>query len=383
MRDTGIGPRALVSLCVLGLAGLLSGCLNSNDDTPALEVQVGQMLMVGFRGTEITPEDTIWRDIEDRHLGGVILFNRDVPSGFELPRNIVSPEQVTALNSTLQSIRPDTLLIAVDQEGGIIRRLTPADGFPDSPSHAELGEQDDLEATRAAAGGIADTLATHGFNINFAPVVDVNTNPDNPVIARWGRSFSAEPEVVTRHARAYIDAHHQRGILTTLKHFPGHGSSSEDSHDGFTDVTHSWDPLELEPYRTLIDEDRVDLVMTAHVYHQGLDHQHPATLSRPILQGLLREDLGHTGVVVSDDMQMGAIVQFYGFEEALELAIHAGNDLLVLANNADVYDPTLARRAIEHIVARVEAGAISERRIERSWRRIQDLKQRLDTPDAS
>ncbi|WP_255325687.1 MULTISPECIES: glycoside hydrolase family 3 protein [unclassified Thioalkalivibrio] len=367
---------------MLSIVGLLSGCLSSNDHTPALEEQVGQMLMVGFRGTEVTASDRIWGDIEERNLGGVILFNRDVPSGFALPRNVESPAQLASLNATLQSIRPDdTLLIAIDQEGGVIRRLTPTDGFPDSPSHDELGAQDDLELTHAAAAGIAETLATHGFNINFAPVVDVNTNPDNPVIARWGRSFSVDPGAVTRHARAYIDAHHERGILTTLKHFPGHGSSSEDSHDGFTDVTQSWDPLELEPYRALIDEKRVDLVMTAHVYHQGLDSQHPATLSRPVLQGLLREDLGYTGVVVSDDMQMGAIVQYYGFEEALELAIHAGNDLLVLANNADVYDPTLAQRAIQHIVARVEAGAISEQRIERSWRRIQNLKQRLATRD--
>jgi beta-N-acetylhexosaminidase len=373
VRHTGIRSRALASLCALGVAGLLYGCPHGSDDaTPALEAQVGQMLMIGFRGTEVGPKDTLWRLIEERNLGGVILFKRDAPFS-----NIASPQQVARLNDTLQSIRSDTLLIAVDQEGGIVRRLASADGFPDSPSHATLGEQDDLETTRAAARGIADTLATHGFNMNFAPVVDVNTHPDNPVIARWQRSFSADPEVVTRQARAYIEAHHEVGILATLKHFPGHGSSNNDSHKGFTDVTGSWDPRELRPYRQLIGEGRVDLVMTAHVFHQGLDHQHPATLSRPILGGLLRDELGYRGVVVSDDMQMGAIVQFYGFEEALELALRAGIDMLVLANNADAYDPRVADRAIDHIVSLVKEGRIERESIYRSWQRIQELKQRL------
>jgi len=180
VRHTGIRSGVLASLCALGVAGLLIGCPQGGDNaTPTLEAQVGQMLMIGFRGTEIGPADTVWRQIEKRNLAGVVLFRRDVPFG-----NVASPQQVARLNDTLQSIRSDTLLIAVDREGGIVRRLTSADGFPDSPSHATLGEQDDVETTRAAARGIADPLATHDLKMSFAPVAGVNTaDAYDPLVA--------------------------------------------------------------------------------------------------------------------------------------------------------------------------------------------------------
>lgn len=372
-------PRTLLAL-VLSIL-LLGGCkLGDSDDQrhePTLEAKVGQMVMVGFRGLSVTPQDPIWQDIAERNLGGVVLYDVDVPSNRTQPRNIESPAQLKALTSALQGIRPDPLLIGIDQEGGIIQRLKPRYGFPDSVSHAQLGAADDLDGTYAAARAIAENLREHGININFAPVVDINTNPDNPIIARYERSFSADPAAVTRHAQAYIRAHHDVGLLTNLKHFPGHGSSTGDTHLDVTDVTHTWQPLELEPYRDLIGEGVVDLVMTAHVFNGALDPAAPATLSPAVITGLLRDELGFDGVVISDDMQMGAIVNYYGFEAALELAIAAGVDILVLSNNGSTYDDGIAARAIDHIVRLVEEGRIRRERIDQSYRRIQALKQRL------
>jgi len=372
--------RALLTLVIPGL--LLGACkLNGNDDDhdkePALEAKIGQMVMVGFRGYTVTPQDPIWQDIAERNLGGVVLYDRDVPSNGTVERNIESPDQLKALTATLHGIRDNMLLIGIDQEGGLIQRLKPRYGFPESVSHAALGAADDLDGTYAAARSIAETLREHGIDINFAPVVDVNTNPDNPIIGKLQRSFSGDPAAVTRHARAYMRAHHDVGVLTTLKHFPGHGSSLDDSHLGVTDVTNTWQPLELEPYRDLIGAGVVDLVMTAHVFNGNLDADDPATLSPAVITDLLRGELGFDGVVISDDMQMGAIVNYYGFEAALEKAIHAGVDLLVLSNNGQAYDDGIAARAIAHIARAVAEGRISRDRIDQSYRRIQALKLRL------
>lgn len=164
---------------------------------------------------------------------------------------------------------------------------------------------------------LAATLADLGIGLNMAPVVDLCSNPDNPVIAKYERCFSADPNQVSAQAAAYIDAHHQLGVLTTLKHFPGHGSSRSDSHQGFTDITTTWSETELIPYRCLIAGGRVDAIMTAHVFNARLDDCYPATLSKNVITGLLRGELGFDGVVISDDMQMGAIVDHFGFETAI------------------------------------------------------------------
>src|SRR5690606_10098573 len=168
---------------------------------------------------------------------------------------------------------------------------------------------------------MAATLAEAGINLNLAPVVDVNVNPDNPVIGQLERSFSGDPDVVTEQAKAFIEAHHEHGVLCTLKHFPGHGSSEADSHLGFVDVTNLWSRQELEPFRNLIDAGLADAIMTAHIFNANWDSEHPATLSRAVITGILREELGYDGVVITDDMQMGAIRDFYGFEAAVVMSV--------------------------------------------------------------
>jgi beta-N-acetylhexosaminidase len=323
----------------------------------------------------VNNEHFIVQDIRERHVGGIVLFDYDVPTQRTV-RNIESPSQVKALIASLKSASATPLLVAIDQEGGIIARLKERHGFPPTVSHQRLGELNDLETTHKHATLVAKTLADLGINLNLAPVVDLCANPDNPIIARYERCFSADPLVVSDHALQFIQAHHEQGVLCALKHFPGHGSSTADSHLGLTDVTNTWSRVELEPYGRIIKAGQADAVMTAHVFIANMDDRYPATLSRVTIRGILRGELNYDGVVMSDDMQMGAIVSHYGFEVAIRKAIEAGVDMLVFANNS-VYEEDVAGRATEVIRGLVQAGTISEARIDESYRRIQRLKSRL------
>lgn len=331
--------------------------------------------MVGFRGLAIGDDDPIVQDIRDYHLGGVVLFDYDVPTRTPV-RNIESPEQVRTLVETLQSAATIPLLIAVDQEGGIIARLKEKFGFPPTLSHQLLGAKNDLAFTYDQATRMAHTLAKLGINLNLAPVVDLNTNPDNPIIGAYERSFSANPDIVTNHALEFIKAHHRQGVLCTLKHFPGHGSSTGDSHLGLVDVTDSWSRLELDPYANIIQAGQADAVMTAHVFNANLDSENPATLSKSTITGLLRQELNYDGVVISDDMQMGAIANRYGFETALQATIEAGVDIIAIANNS-VYEEDITARTVDIIKQMIRTGHISEARIDESYQRIQQLKRRI------
>ncbi|MHC4636182.1 MAG: beta-N-acetylhexosaminidase [Planctomycetota bacterium] len=346
-----------------------------SDQAGMLDVQIGQMLMVGFRGLDVNDNSAIIQDIKNRHIGGVILFDRDVPGRTDI-RNIKYPAQLKNLTAKLQSAAEHHLLIAIDQEGGRVCRLKPVRGFPQTKSAQYLGQANDLSLTNREALKISKTLSEAGINLNLAPVVDLNINPDNPVIGNLERSFSADAEIVTNHAAEFIKAHRKVGILCALKHFPGHGSSTQDSHKGLTDVTKTWTEKELVPYQELIDQGLADIIMTAHVYNAELDHQYPATLSKAIITGVLRDRLNYDGVVISDDMQMGAITDHYGFETAIELAVKAGVDIILIANNSE-YDEKTAAHAIEVIKKMVRTGRISQNRIYRSYLRIQKLKRSI------
>ena len=181
---------------------------------------------------------------------------------------------------------------------------------------------------------------------------------------------------MTAHALEFIKAHHDQGVLCTLKHFPGHGSSADDSHLGLVDVTETWSRVELEPYENIIQAGEADAIMTAHVFNANLDPAYPATLSRPILTGILREELRYDGVVISDDVQMRAIADHYGFETAVRAMIEAGVDIISIANNS-VYEENVAARTIAFIMRLVQEGKIGEARIDASYRRIEALRSRL------
>ncbi len=334
----------------------------------SLDEKIGRMLMVGFRGLRLAADDPVAADLRTGGIGGVVLFDYDVPTKSDV-RNIESPKQVKALIGDLRRAAAGPLLVAVDQEGGRVARLKEKLGFPPSASARSLGALDDVAETRKAAAATAGALAEAGFDINFAPVVDLDVDRLNPVIGGLDRSFSADPDVVTRNAAEFVKAHRERGVLTCLKHFPGHGSSRADSHLGFTDVTATWSRKELEPYARLIAEGLCDSVMTAHIFNAALDPDLPATLSTKTITGLLREGLAFDGPVISDDMQMKAISANYGFEDAVLKAVAAGVDILVFANNS-VFDPGVAASALEIIRKAVRDGRVGEERIDESYARI-------------
>jgi beta-N-acetylhexosaminidase len=271
---------------------------------------------------------------------------------------------------------PQTTPPAIDQEGGEVCRLKEDFGFAPTVSARELGRINSPVRTHSEAARIAQTLARVGINLNLAPVVDVDVNRFNPVIGWLDRSFSADPEVVTLHAGEFIRAHRQYGVLCALKHFPGHGSSTRDSHLGFTDISGTWSSKELWPYEMLIREELADVIMTAHVFNANLDAEFPATLSKSIVTDLLRDQLFFYGVVISDDMQMRAIRDHYGFVTALQGAIEAGVDIILISNNS-VFEEDAASRAIAIIKNLVDEGKITSQRIDQSYLRIARLKQKL------
>ncbi len=353
---------------------LLTGnaCAAAPPEQDELSRKIGQMIMVGFRGTSLQDAPELMQDITKRHLGGVVLFDYDVP--LKSPgRNITSREQLQKLTTALQQASAVPVFIAIDQEGGRVSRLKSTCGFPASVTAAGLGKLNNPDSTRHSALVTAETLHKSGINVNFAPVVDLNSNPENPVIGSLDRSFSANPDIVYEHADATVEAFHMKNIVATLKHFPGHGSSTTDTHKDFTDITGSWEKNELDPYRRLIENGYTDLVMTAHVYNASLDNRYPATLSRQVISGLLRDSLGFNGPVISDDMQMQALATHYDLRTAITLALEAGVDILLFANNS-VYDPDIAEKAVSIIHSLVEEGALSPERIDTSYKRIMKLK---------
>ena len=351
----------------------LTACAAVQRGQDQLDMKIGQMIMVGFRGTTLQEAPDLREDITKRNLGGVVLFDYDVPSKSS-GRNITAPDQLRKLTRELQQAAAVPLFIAVDQEGGRTARLKTKYGFPESVSAAELGQINNPDSTYRSSLVTAETLANTGINVNFAPVVDLNSNPENPVIGSLERSFSSDPAVVSVHAAATVKALCAKKIVPTLKHFPGHGSSTTDTHKDFTDITMSWDKTELEPYRKLIGDGYSGFVMTAHVYNANLDPIYPATLSKRIITGILRDSLGFSGPVISDDMQMQAVAAHYNLSKAITLALEAGVDILLFANNSS-YDPEIAQKAISIIHSLVDKGMLTPERIDSSYRRIMKLKQ--------
>jgi len=331
-----------------------------------LRRRLGRMFLVGFDGLTSDDNPALLRLLEQDQPGGLLLFDRDLAKN---RRNVADPAQVQALCAGLRARSPQPLLIAVDQEGGRVCRLKEADGFPATVSAAALGADDDPAATGRAAETMAADLAQLGINWNLTPVVDLAANPDNPVIARLGRAFGADPAQVTRHAAAVIKAHHRHGVACCLKHFPGHGSSTNDSHLGCVDVTASWHEDELRPFRDLIAAGLADAVMSAHIFHRRLDPALPATLSPAMLNGLLRRDLGYQGVIVSDDLQMRAISDRWSLAEAVGLAVQAGADMLIIGNQL-AREAETVRLGVEAILALLRQGLVTEARLHASLERI-------------
>jgi beta-N-acetylhexosaminidase len=337
--------------------------------------KIGRLLIMGFKGTSLSQDSDIVKAIKARQIGGVILF----------ANNVVNPQQLQSLVKQLREYADQALIapffIGIDYEGGTVSRLNEAAGFPKTLSAAKIGQLTQDEA-RKHAKTMASTLADAGVNLNFAPVLDVNVNPDNPIIGKRERSFSSSPQKVAEYAAIFADAYRQHGIYPVFKHFPGHGSSTGDTHVGFVDVTDTWQPSELEPYQHLLKSDHNQaMVMTSHVVHRGLDAKAcPASLSLAMTKELLRDQLGFDGVVVTDDLQMGAITAHYSLADTLKLALNAGADLLIFGNQLVPVFQSPAQ-IIEIIERAIESGDVAESRIDDAGERIARLYPMLSVSD--
>jgi len=342
---------------------ILLGINNSLIPAQTLREKIGQMIWASFTGTRLN--DTIKVDLHQRNLGGVILY----------AGNIVNPNQIKLLNDTIKLFSKTPSFIAVDQEGGRVARLNSTNGFSDSYTAYKLGTIFNSEdSTRKEARTMASWLKQCGFNVNLAPVADVNVNPNSPAIGKLERSFSQNPQTVFQHCAWFIDEFNKKNILTCLKHFPGHGSALQDSHLGFTDITNTWSNSELVPYQSLISQGYKDLVMIGHLYNAHLDSVYPASLSKNVTTDILRSQLGFNGVTITDDMaNMMAITLNYSFEDAVEYAVNAGNDIL-LYNSVLRNGSSIVENLIDIIESKVSQGKIPLSRIEESYNRIIQLK---------
>lgn len=331
----------------------------------SLDIKIGQMILIGFPKAEIDKQ--VLKVIAQGKAGSIIFFEKNIP-----PKN--SYHGLKKMTWTYQKAASIPLIVAIDQEGGRVNRLKEKYGLPRSLSAAQLGKMP-LDSVRFYSETTATTLAGLGFNMNFAPVVDLAINPDNPIIAKVERSYSKNPDSVIIYAREFIKQHQKVGVLTSLKHFPGHGSSKDDTHQGLTDVTNTWSENELKPYKALITEGYIESVMTSHIVNHKLDPSgNPGTLSAKMINGILRDKLNYNGVVFTDDMQMHAITKHYGLEEAIKLAILAGVDVLTFSNNISGSQDRTVDKVHSIIRTFVENGTIPVERIDASFRRIMKLK---------
>lgn len=341
----------------------------------SLEEKIAQMILVGFNGKHVDENSSIVKDILKNHLGNVWLTdnNNQLDNNFG---NIESKNQLKRLIADLQSYSNYKLFISADVEGGNVVRLKEEYGFPKIISPKKLGEIDDLNITQKNSQLIANTLNEVGINLNFAPVVDLNIHNEKNFISKKERCFSSDPLKVFEQAKVFIQEHHKKNIATCLKHFPGHGSSLEDTHEKFVDSTKHWSEKELIPYKLLINENLADAVMVSHVYNKNLDENFPASLSKKIVTDLLRNKMSFNGIILTDDLEMNAIKNNFGFEQTVELAINAGVDILIFSN-IKKSNPNLVNNFILTVKKLISKKVISEDRIDKSFHRIFNLKVKL------
>jgi len=347
---------------------ILSQFLFASQSDSELKKMIGHMLIVGFENESIDENTKIIKYINKYELGGVILFDRFYIDR-DKTKNISSPQQLYKLTSALRKLSNQPLLISVDQEGGKVARLKPKYGFQEFKSAKNISKLT-VPHAKKTYGKMSRMLQKNGINCNFAPVVDLEINPKNKVIVGLERSFSSSSEKVSKYAKILIDEQKKAGVISVLKHFPGHGSSLGDSHLGFVDISDTWSEKELEPYKQLIKTNNVDMIMTAHVFNKNLDEKYPATLSKNVNSSLLRDKMNYKGVVVSDDLQMKAISKHYTLKETVTLAINSGVDILLFGNqlaNQDIDE------LVETILEQVKNGSIPHARIVESNKRIKKL----------
>jgi beta-N-acetylhexosaminidase len=325
-----------------------------------LETQAARLFTVGFYGKAVTGD---LEKLVARGVGGVIFF----------ARNIGQPAEVADLTSTIKRLAGRPVFLALDQEGGQVSRLR--QGFTEIPPMRALGVSGSPTLAREVGELIGREVGAGGFDMNYAPVLDVDTNPDNPIIS--ARSFGRTPELVSELGVALAAGLESAGVAACGKHFPGHGDTSQDSHLELPRLSHSLERLEqveLKPFAAAVKAG-IPSMMTAHVVFEPLDPVYPATMSRPVVHGILRDKMGYDGLIVTDDIEMRAIADHYGVEETVVRGLNAGVDHFLCCHTADI-----AHRAIEAVIHAVEHGTISRQTLGTANRRIARFATRYARP---
>lgn len=331
-----------------------------------LDEKLGEMLIAGLDGT--APSERTKLMIQEQHVGGFIFYKN----------NVTTPAGVAAYVNQLKAwnkANPAPLFISVDQEGGRVSRLP---GLRNIPPARTIGDTGDTAYAQQIGAALGEASKLMGFNVDFAPVLDINSNPDNPVIG--DRSFGTTPKRVTDMGLAALESIRGQGVVPVVKHFPGHGDTSVDSHLELPVVNKTLAQLkafEWVPFQAAV-EDGADMVMVAHILFPKIDPSHPASLSKTIITDELRSELGFQGVVITDDMTMGAISEHYGLAEAAVTSVKAGSDIILLAHG---YED--AKTVIAALKQAVREGSITQQRIDESVTRILALKQRYKLSDAA
>lgn len=348
--------------------------LEARAQTDSLDIKIGQMILIGMPKAEV--DSAVLEEVRQGKVGSLIYFEKNIP------KSSSAFAAFKKMSWTYQKAAPIPLFICIDQEGGKVNRLKEKYGFARSITAEAIGKSKSIDSVRFYAESTASTLAGLGINVNFAPCVDLAVNPTNPVIVKNGRAYSAMEDSVVLFAKEVVKQHRRFGIVTALKHFPGHGSSQDDTHLGLADVTNTWTSRELKPYQAMIDSGYVDGVMSSHIVNKKLDRNAlPGTLSKSVLDSMLRKKMHYNGVVFSDDMQMKAIANNYGLEEAIKLSINAGIDILCFANNISGSEERAVAKVHQIIKGFVASGEIPKSRIDESFRRVMRLKKMIQVTE--
>jgi len=331
---------------------------------------VDQLFIIGFHESTATSTSSIGTLLTSSNIGGVLLAEPDNSTAI---RPIQNPAQLKQIVIDLQTLARTPLFISVDEEGGAVRALKKKHGFKEilrsAFSYNTLPSQTLYNDSLATAV----YLQSFGVNLNFAPVVDLRINPTNPIIGAWGRSYSRHATRTNILANAFIRGHTNANVVTSLKHFPGHGSSKKDSHIDVADVTKSYTNAEMQPFTSIAGKNRVPMVMVGHLMNTKIDSTYPASLSSTHVRML--RNTGFTGVIITDDLDMSAIQKKWSREEASVQALRAGNDMIIISfyNDASIAEYASIRNAV---LDAVRAGIISEKDIAVKYERVQTLKKK-------
>lgn len=338
---------------------LCSSIVLAND----LDHKISQMIIIGFDGntTNSLGFKKVLKQLKNDEISGVILFSK----------NIKSKEDLIKMNKKIIKSSAVTPFISIDNEGGIVQRYD----FYKHKSAKEISKLDIIQA-KEEYKNLALAQKELGFNLNFAPCVDLEINP-NSIIKEKERSYGKNSDIVSKYAKIFIEEHNKINVATSIKHFPGHGSVSGDTHRGFVDATKTFQKEELLPYYNLKNYDELNMVMVSHIFNSNIDEIYPASLSKKTINDLLINKIGFSGIIISDDYDMKAIRDNYSLDEIIVNSINSGVNILLFSNNIDGKDKNLPIKIRKIIKKEIKKGNIKEADIDNSYQKIIQLKNKL------